>query len=445
MNSAVFPRHSLATPAPTPVPVPTHATGYAPCIDVFSGISGAMVLITLSVLAFTFYIGSYVFRRKVKKTESRTPFVFVLDLSKLAAGQGFAWAVNLMNADRNAKMNDLYDELSWYFPTFLCDEIFAVPLGVLLGKIVCWIARYFSYKYRFLRCLQHFGQYSCVVAPAGRDNTTSADRTQPVVNDRRRKDAEYGILSGGSSSSDDYTRCDGQGPPSPSALTNSNNSATYLFRDNAVSPREPNSGTMDGDASSYLDTNASSDTELMSQDKSQRPEAHWGGPAWWKKLCLWMGRESEHMWWWAVQCVTWVICVIISRKVGGEMLPLFETLFENADPFRLMSGGIYDLNWTCAAKRVLFAGLGRIVIDVIQIAVVDFFNKFVKGGKKKKAKEPETVEHGEEFDGNEARVSFDRQLGSDVAHRTAQTPPSRLYNVDAGGSFHAKDPHSYPL
>ena len=50
----------------------------------------------------------------------------------MGIGQGFAYAVNVLNAHRNA---DDFDPVSWYFPTFLNDELIAVPLGAPCEKM----------------------------------------------------------------------------------------------------------------------------------------------------------------------------------------------------------------------------------------------------------------------------------------------------------------------
>ena len=115
--------------------------------NVFEGTAGKLILFGMTASAFLSYIGIYMVRHKNGK-DKRTPLVFKMDLSKIVLGQGFAWLVNVLNTHRNAA--DVYDPLSWYFPTFLADEIFAVPLGVIIGKLVCWMAR--KNYYRPLNC-----------------------------------------------------------------------------------------------------------------------------------------------------------------------------------------------------------------------------------------------------------------------------------------------------
>ena len=40
-----------------------------------------------------------------------------------------------------------------------------------------------------------------------------------------------------------------------------------------------------------------------------------------------------------------------------------------------MAGWVYALPWSCDAKRWVFTGVMRIVVDLVQLAFVDFFNK----------------------------------------------------------------------
>ena len=132
---------------------------------VFTGTSGIVIVFGLTTAAFICYVGSYLARRYYFKTahgvplESRNVIVFAMDLSKLALGQGSAWLINLLNTHRNTAFSATngvnagrFDPLSWYFPTFLADELFAVPLGVVLGRILCWIARHLRNAHGMLWC-----------------------------------------------------------------------------------------------------------------------------------------------------------------------------------------------------------------------------------------------------------------------------------------------------
>eukprot|EP01001_Neometanema_parovale_P008950 NODE_5202_length_970_cov_56.675325_g4990_i0.p1 GENE.NODE_5202_length_970_cov_56.675325_g4990_i0~~NODE_5202_length_970_cov_56.675325_g4990_i0.p1 ORF type:complete len:298 (+),score=40.67 NODE_5202_length_970_cov_56.675325_g4990_i0:41-895(+) len=241
--------------------------------DVFSGPSGKAVVLGLTSGAFFTYMFLYWLRRTKLKNpdgtpkECRPPKIFFFDLTKLAAGQGSAWLINLANTHRNSHLGaGSYDPLSWYFPTFLADEIFAVPLGVAIGRLVCYGARRLRDDYSVISfdCLARFGRY---------------------------------------------------------------------------------------------------------HPHSARP-AHAAGGG--------LQRESlARPAWWAVQLFVWVLCVMISRVVGGFALPLFGLVFGNASPFYLIATAIYDLDWSCGTKRFVFAGFLRIAIDLLQIAVVDFFNKYV--------------------------------------------------------------------
>ena len=96
----------------------------------FQGLSGQAVVVTLTVGAFCFYVGSFAYRHAAGR-DTRTWKVFWLDLLKMGLGQICAFGVNVLNSHRNARTAGAgLDPLSWYFPTFLNDEIIAVPLGV---------------------------------------------------------------------------------------------------------------------------------------------------------------------------------------------------------------------------------------------------------------------------------------------------------------------------
>ena len=78
----------------------------------------------------------------------------------------------------------------------------------------------------------------------------------------------------------------------------------------------------------------------------------------------------------AVQLVAWVCCVLASRLLGGLVVPAAAALAGQSSPYYLLAQAIYKLRWSCDAKRWTFAGVLRIVIDVLQLAFVDACNKF---------------------------------------------------------------------
>ena len=233
---------------------------------VFDGQSGKLLIISLTSLGFVCYMSIFYTRRKLGK-EIRTPMVFFMDLSKMCIGQMFAWAINLLNTHRNASSD--FDALSWYFPTFLGDELISVPLGVLIGKLVTkGFQRLGSVNGTFYKCtepLHVFGRY------------------KPEAND-------------------------------------------YYF-----------------DMS--VNSNYNNDIRVS---------------------------------WLFMQMFVWVLCVVASRWLGGLIVPLCEYYLDDNSPFYLLAEGIYNLDMTCVQKQWLFAGFLRVVIDILQLAFVDFFNKYVK-------------------------------------------------------------------
>lgn len=228
--------------------------------DVFTGFSGKCILVGITALAFVSYVSIYMYRRKTGK-EKRPPVIFTMDMLKIGIGQGFAWLINLINTHRNS--TEMFDPLSWYFPTFLNDEIIAVPLGVIIGKLVTHVAR----NYEELKPIHYFGRYS------------------PAVDDPR-----WGRLIG------------------------------------------TNQGT---------------------EDK----------PVWYVS-------------WFLSQLLVWVTCVITSRTVGGLVVPIVNYYFRKNSVYYVIAQWIYELEWSCPTKRWFFVGFLRITIDILQIALVDFFNKF---------------------------------------------------------------------
>ena len=97
--------------------------------QLFGGVSGKVVVLTLTGGAFVTYVGSFAAKKRYG-LDRRTWEIFWLDLTKMGLGQFFALLINVLNAHRNSSSE--YDPVSWYLPTFLNDEIIAVPLGVLL-------------------------------------------------------------------------------------------------------------------------------------------------------------------------------------------------------------------------------------------------------------------------------------------------------------------------
>mmetsp|Transcript_56738 Transcript_56738/g.93863 ORF Transcript_56738/g.93863 Transcript_56738/m.93863 type:complete len:261 (+) Transcript_56738:97-879(+) len=241
----------------------------------FDGTSGKAVVLVLTGGAFITYVGIYVVRSHFG-TDRRACNIFWLDLLKMGFGQGFAYLVNVINAHRNSDETS-FDAVSWYFPTFLNDELIAVPLGVCIWHLLIALVR------KLGDCVPSCGDAPC-------------------------------------------------------------------FRALRHSGR-------------YYDTQHSSKGLVAS-----------------KATCF-VDPDVRYSWW-LVQLLFWVICVIASRLLGGLVVPLVARLFGDHSPYFVLARAIHNLKWSCAAKRWTFAGVFRIVIDLIQLAVVDFFNKFSSGRRK---------------------------------------------------------------
>ena len=223
--------------------------------NVFTGFSGKLLVVGFTSIAFISYTSIYLYRRFVTHTEQRTYKVYFLDLSKMGGGQLIGFVVNLLNAHRNASS---FDPLSHYFPTFLADEIFGVPLGVYLGRVVNRVAHKYENKGSLAESLCEFGRYS---------------------------EIEIGNI------------------------------------------------------------------QACTQPKKVK------------------------MSWWLNQICAWMVCVFISRVIAGAVVPFCFRMLHYNSPFYIIAQWIYELEWSCDNKRYIFAGLMRILIDFVQIAFVDYWNK----------------------------------------------------------------------
>jgi len=242
---------------------------YEPC-ELFGGVSGKAVVASLLALAFASYVGSFYFKKHYR-TEARPWNVFWLDLLKMGMGQGFAYGVNVLNAHRNTGESG-FNPTSWYFPTFLNDELIAVPLGVGL------------WHQGVLRAVRSYGG-------------TEPQPGEHIVVSALRDSGKYYEGMGSASLASEF----------------------------------------------------------------------WSDP-------------RVKMSWWSIQCAFWVCCVITSRLLGGLVVPACAALLGESSPYYLLAEWIYYLPISCAAKRWTFAGVFRVLIDLLQLAVVDFFNKFKAQG-----------------------------------------------------------------
>jgi len=97
------------------------------------------------------------------------------------------------------------------------------------------------------------------------------------------------------------------------------------------------------------------------------------------RACGWRDESPQIRYdWWLIQLTGWVLAVLLSRELGGQMVPLASYLFGDASPFHRLANAIDTLQWSCAAKRWTFAGILRIAVDLLQLFFVDWFNKFRK-------------------------------------------------------------------
>uniref|UniRef100_A0A6U5LZA2 Uncharacterized protein n=1 Tax=Calcidiscus leptoporus TaxID=127549 RepID=A0A6U5LZA2_9EUKA len=279
----------------------------------FAGASGKLVFVTLTLVAFLSYI--VIFACRQGRTDTRSWKVFLLDLCKMGAGQACAYAVNVLNAHRNAKgshsdASEHLDAVSWYLPTFLNDEVIAVPLGISLWHVFLATVRRLGHtrpELVWVEALRQSGRYY-------------ADEKQEQAPDSQ---------SSRQSTADEI------------ALVPETAVACGLVGEAAIR----SCGAMEALIGRVCRSSCESNEQVRYD-------------------------------WWLVQLSFWVCCVAISRLLGGLFVPLVKLLAADSSPYLLMARWIYELPWTCSLKRWTFAGLFRIVIDVVQLALVDWFNKF---------------------------------------------------------------------
>lgn len=99
------------------------------------------------------------------------------------------------------------------------------------------------------------------------------------------------------------------------------------------------------------------------------------GCHWLAGRCGWSDDRVRYDWW-LVQLFWWVVCVLLSRLLGGLFVPLCDRLFGRSSPYYMLAQWIAELPWLCDVKRWTFAGAFRVAVDVAQLAFVDAFNKF---------------------------------------------------------------------
>ena len=214
----------------------------------------------------------------------------------MGMGQTVAYAINVLNSHRNAASE--FDAVSWYFPTFLNDEIIAVPLGVLLWhRVILAFARCAARRWPAASCLHALkasGRYNAESGGADDQRTQLVDRRAPLCGASLGCPTTYAC----------GRRCD-----------------------SAICGADP-------------------------EDYGVRYD------------------------WWLTQLLWWCVCVVCSRLLGGMVVPAFAMALGHSSPYYVLARAIHRLGWSCDAKRWTFAGVLRLVIDVLQLALVDWFNKF---------------------------------------------------------------------
>ena len=224
------------------------------------GPSGKGVVLTLTALAFVTYLSIFAIRKRSGK-DARSWKVFWLDLMKMGIGQGFAWIINVVNSHRNSEMaageGESFDAVSWYFPTFMNDELIAVPLGVGLWQL--W-----TRLIRSLAAQGYTAEWIQALAVSGRYHPNQGELTR----------SQSGRIYLGGKAYDANRRACG---------------CVGAIWNGCCTPLCKAGGCGDAD-----------------------PEVKYD--------------------WWFVQLFFWVLCVLLSRILGGLVVPFFHTVMGDNSP-----------------------------------------------------------------------------------------------------------------
>lgn len=413
-------------PAPPPVPPPTCA--------LFDDLSGKGVIATLTLGAFLAYVGTFAVQR-CRGRAQRSWKVFWLDLTKMGVGQFFAWLVNVANAERNSERD--FDAVSWYLPTFINDEAIAVPLGVLLWHGGLRLTRRLGRHCPRTLCLQALessGRYHAVMAPASTPlllSPASSDfshvplpfavdepahrlyRLTPaealrgagdgLVGGQFAREHSHGLLDDGALAAPLHSPVHGNSPVHSSVAITHSSVRGCPERGTATARLAADSSSLFGRGSG-LDERALvrggprgcvSGCSADGTPTTTVGLCAGGGGGCCCCLCVGAAADDEgggrrrvgccsedagephaRLDFWGVQLVCWVGCVLVSRLLGGLCVPLLALTWGDASPYYCLARAIHLLPWSCDAKRWCFAGVLRVVVDVLQLAFVDFFNRF---------------------------------------------------------------------
>ena len=222
------------------------------------------------------YLSIFAIRKRSGK-DARSWKVFWLDLMKMGIGQGFAWIINVVNSHRNSEMaageGESFDAVSWYFPTFMNDELIAVPLGVGLWQL--W-----TRLIRSLAAQGYTAEWIQALAVSGRYHPNQGELTR----------SQSGRIYLGGKAYDANRRACG---------------CVGSLWNGCCTPLCKAGGCGDAD-----------------------PEVKYD--------------------WWFVQLFFWVLCVLLSRILGGLVVPFFHTVMGDNSP--------------CAARARFGAMLRRAIL-----------------------------------------------------------------------------------
>lgn len=335
------------------VPLAAHHLANSRQCTPLQGTAGQLLAVFLGAAAILIYAIIW----SVSPSDKRTTRIFALDLSKIAISGSFAWAVNLGIAHVSSQFVSHTEfplqAVAWYGAVLVTDTIVGVPLGVYMGqRFMSWCAG-FSQRYEALHP-------SIARRERGKKKKKRQHRSG-TTNDNDCEGAYEQVDSpsggGGSSNDDDRAKAvmcceDGEDDDDVTSLLYefAVRNATYgkywpeeEQRLAAVKSREEfSSGSFHLDESEILD--------------KVTPKPRWD--------------------WWLAQLASWSLFVIISRALSGALMLTMAQVLRSYDPVFTFALLIHEWNVPCHVKQVAIVGILRLILDVLQVAVIDLFNHF---------------------------------------------------------------------
>lgn len=120
---------------------------------VFSGLGGLTMMFLLAAATIASFIGSYYYRRLVRRVESRPPKVFFFDLFKMLVASVVSSMVNYtFTAKVSLAANGVtirgkpLEGIGWYGAISVMDVTVGAPVSILVGRAINFVCRWVDNK-----------------------------------------------------------------------------------------------------------------------------------------------------------------------------------------------------------------------------------------------------------------------------------------------------------